>query len=275
MAAQELNKTDIAIIDMLRANTGMHMLDSGGAYGRHWQRNATRDMAGEESGKLSAHSYTDRDGEVQWYTEMTVPLYHFLRNRVEYLDVMTTEFWDWADKNAEELSYFEEIEAWLSSEMIQDENNPEAMRPVEWNVEHVVNTYNTQNLLDQDMQFYIVKSYDLSEKYGTNDEYLIFIMSHNGCDARGGYSRARIFQAAGYNDYYSLYDFERGTIYCEDGSHYWDTYDGGHSFEYVDDEDFLNHNGTDTDLKPVFKEGDTNCYCQFCGGKLGFDGASA
>ena len=35
------------IADMLRENTGKHFLDSGGAYGRHWERNQDRDFSAE------------------------------------------------------------------------------------------------------------------------------------------------------------------------------------------------------------------------------------
>lgn len=32
------------IYAMLTSNTGSHMLDSGGAYGRHWERNASKSI---------------------------------------------------------------------------------------------------------------------------------------------------------------------------------------------------------------------------------------
>ena len=34
-----MNKTERKLAEMLKENTGIHMLDSGGAYGRHWQLN--------------------------------------------------------------------------------------------------------------------------------------------------------------------------------------------------------------------------------------------
>ena len=33
------NELKKKVIEMLQENTGRHMLDSGGAYGRHWERN--------------------------------------------------------------------------------------------------------------------------------------------------------------------------------------------------------------------------------------------
>ncbi len=42
-----MNQTEKKIAEMLKENTGRHMLDSGGAYGRHWERNQDKTFEDE------------------------------------------------------------------------------------------------------------------------------------------------------------------------------------------------------------------------------------
>jgi hypothetical protein len=37
-------ETQTVLLEMFQENTGAHMLDSGGAYGRNWERNQGKDL---------------------------------------------------------------------------------------------------------------------------------------------------------------------------------------------------------------------------------------
>jgi hypothetical protein len=67
--------TDEALLEMLRENCGTHFLDSGGPYGRHWQRNLGRDLEIEPSSVVSLSF-----GEI----DLTHHVFGWLRERVTY-----------------------------------------------------------------------------------------------------------------------------------------------------------------------------------------------
>jgi hypothetical protein len=70
-------RTDEVLLDMLRENCGTHFLDSGGAYGRHWQQNQRRDLENEPSSVVSF-----LHGEI----ELTHHVFGWLRERLTYDD---------------------------------------------------------------------------------------------------------------------------------------------------------------------------------------------
>jgi hypothetical protein len=80
---QVRSRTDEVLLAMLTENTGKHFLDSGGAYGRHWQQNQTRNIEEEEPTLVRF----DR-GEI----EVTHRLYHWLRTRLESDDEANDAF---------------------------------------------------------------------------------------------------------------------------------------------------------------------------------------
>jgi hypothetical protein len=91
-------------------------------------------------------------------------------------------------------------------------------------------TYNDQALLSQDIVFH---------QFST-DHDLVILQIHNGCDARGGFTRPRIFECDE-----SLFDYCRATLYAsntldpaqtimpfgiDDNSHSWHSDDGYHFY---------------------------------------------
>ena len=60
-------------------NTGRHFLDSGSAYGRHWERNHGIDFESQPSGSLE---FCNRNGETEILATLNV--FHFLKERLEY-----------------------------------------------------------------------------------------------------------------------------------------------------------------------------------------------
>ena len=69
-------KTEKIIYKLLTENTGEHFLDSGGAYGRHWQRNQKKSLNDFRKEKYISY---DSDGYA------TKSLFHHLIESIDYL----------------------------------------------------------------------------------------------------------------------------------------------------------------------------------------------
>ena len=84
-------KTKHLIYEMLTENTGRHMLDSGGAYGRNWERNQKKtiqDFQNEEEELITF------DGD---YIERTVSVFHYL-SQLELDEIIEElEYWNQID----------------------------------------------------------------------------------------------------------------------------------------------------------------------------------
>jgi hypothetical protein len=148
---------------LCRENTGGHMLDSGGHYGRHWQK----DAIGE--------------GE----PVVTFPQDYALINTGVFLDKMMT-----IDKTIQE-----EFEAFAEAddqkEQAWEDTVNDFVKSKGWGVCTSGNTYNEENSLNQDF-LYAVLAYNPDDVgdwvYLGEEESVVIIRTHNGCDARGGFS---------------------------------------------------------------------------------------
>lgn len=204
--AQQHETTGRVLAAMLRENTGSHILDSGGAYGRHWERNQKRDFEGESGAVLDVNA---KYGEIG----VTVRLYHFLLERVCR-----------DDRAAELQEQFEEFAELPENDCESWSDTLESfVKLIGARARYAGYTYNDENLLDQDFLYYIFQ--DSENGAGTGAE-MCFVQSHNGCDARGGYSMPQCFTLESDSE---LYGYDRATIACAEG-HYWDLepgYNGG------------------------------------------------
>jgi len=232
---------------MLRENTGVHFLDSGGAYGRHWQENAQRDFESEESSTLSF-----RHGAI----EVTHRVFGWLAERVEY-DDEANRLLDLFEEQNPELDYYElreEFPRWIadarSSFLRQAAGDGVDARERalvgEWiatglygdGAPITVNTYNEECLLDQTLLF---TYFELRERdaRSRDREAFIILQIHGGCDVRGGYSRPRVFRLDEHEEL-GIFDYAQATIHCEGGReelegkgrivHWWWTDDGCHFY---------------------------------------------
>ncbi len=196
-----------AIIDMMTENTGCHICDSGGAYGRAWQRNRLiKDWDKLEEVKVEA--YSD-----EFYC--TISLYHFLQEFIDVTDESKEQ-----EKKFMEFSLSEENKdkSWIACMEEFGEKYFDS-------VESVSNTYNFDNLLDHNIQYTIVERDDL-------DSPLIILQVHLGCDARGGYTDPRIFSLEDY-DYFCMAMTDLSAC-CNKCGMTWDSYDSGYNWDYVD-----------------------------------------
>ena len=155
------------IFSMLIENTGSHFLDSGGAYGRAWERN---------QGKTIEDFEREPEERIVWtgdYLERTVSVFHYL-SQLETDDLcddfnsMPCKDWD-----CEALYGVSETQwNWLND--LGDIKTTQTF-----------NTYNGDSDLSQILQ---------GSWLTINDEQYLLLQIHGGCDARGGYTDAKLFK---------------------------------------------------------------------------------
>lgn len=156
---------------MLKENTGKHLMDSGSAYGRHWERNQDKDF--ENESVLDVEVWKDE-------VDISLSVYHYLINVLEVtkesedLDSQFKDYMENSDKNyLVDMEDFADLVSGL--ERIQ-----------------TVNTYNYQNLLSQTLQYVLLSSNKRDWVYA--DRLYIILQIHGGCDVRGGYTVPQIFK---------------------------------------------------------------------------------
>ena len=150
---------------MLTESTGANILDSGGAYGRHWE-NARRIADFRD---LSESVIDRRMGT-------TRHVFEIVRNIASYDKEMDKEFFKFANspENTDE--------AWPTimekfSSMYGEESD---------DFTGGGNTYNDE--------FYVGNQGIQYEFFNTEDASFVLLQLHNGCDIRGGYTAPHAFQ---------------------------------------------------------------------------------
>ena len=164
--------TEKIIYKMLTESTGQHFLDSGGAYGRHWQRNQKKSLNDFKNEK-----YITFDDD---YDVATKSLFHHLTESLTYNSKLTNKLNNWIKKDKYHYSNnpkgrcndWESVEQFMSEFIYPDKKI---------NCHY---TYNEDNVLSQDIQFLYTEIYE---------DNIIALSIHNGCDARGGLTDYKIF----------------------------------------------------------------------------------
>jgi hypothetical protein len=186
------------IAAMMTENTGTHMLDSGGAYGRNWQRNAVMtldDFKARPSATLEVY-YSHRDGKPSVELIPTVDLFHKLTSGVIRLDDLCNEF------NAMP------VDDWHGDQMGVSSAGSEwlELQGFEYNESDEFNTYNWENNFSQVLQGTFLKLH--------GDELYVLLQIHGGADVRGGYTDAKLFKLHEHAEQYNLYSDDCG--FCAD-----------------------------------------------------------
>ncbi|NBU22779.1 MAG: hypothetical protein EBS38_02550 [Actinobacteria bacterium] len=171
-----ITKTAEKLAEMFTENTGTHLLDSGGAYGRNWERN---------QGKTAETFLSEPTGTVDDWM-ITISSFQLCEKFLEYNHVtegFTKEFRDWVDASPKD--------RW--EEGYRCYNSPDDFS--DWLIETYgladdeikgFNTYNWDNLLGTVLQ---------GVEYQMGDMKLVALSVHGGCDVRGGYSDLVVFKA--------------------------------------------------------------------------------
>ncbi len=179
------------LAEMFTENTGTHMLDSGGAYGRNFERHAGKTVA-----DFMAAPYQT----VSEYGSVSLDAFHYLNENLSYdpeLDAMFVAF----DALHPHKSYLEIVELWLESLGV-DTNNTDPYGGV-----FEYNSYNNEyDLLSQTIQ---------AVCFSLGSSAYVALQIHGGCDVRGGYTRPVIFEG-GVDE---LLSSDRAWLSCPSADH--------------------------------------------------------
>jgi hypothetical protein len=168
------DNTEEVIYGMLTENTGTHFLDSGGATGRMWQRNAMKTL---EDFKNEPEAYCE-GGE---YPEVGKSTFWILVNNLKHDADLTAAYWKFDEARPND-SYFETIEEWLDKLGVPQEGGD-----FYGDARFGFNTYNWSDewLGDQTLQ---------GTSFGMGGKYYLILQIHGGADVRGGYTKPQVFE---------------------------------------------------------------------------------
>lgn len=189
---------------MLTENTGRHILDSGGAYGRNWERNQGVDFDASPEATLRTQAY-EHKGEMHVSFDATVDVYHWLKDRLEYVPEIQAEWEAFAEADDDGTWSLATAEAFAESRggtgIYGDSAGP-----------ITVNTYNHESVLSQVLQYVAWQDGDDQDE---PDRPLVLLAIHGGCDVRGGYTDYRVFEVLGMEGIVGILDDDRVSIACD------------------------------------------------------------
>lgn len=172
----QIDRTAEVLADMFVENTGTHMLDSGGAYGRNWQRNQGMTAEDFETTPLVKVEPWGDDS----FT-LTVDAYLFLNECLEFDEDLQAEFDSFADERPDD--------AWPTlmesfTDFLEDRGEL-VSGPLGEGSPITVNTYNGEDALSQVLQYTL---------FTLDDEEFVLLQVHGGADVRGGYTAPKVFR---------------------------------------------------------------------------------
>lgn len=216
------------IENMMCEDTGRNLLDSGDAYGRHYEEN-------QKNGIMTGPQKVDfwTDGEKETELNPIVPLYDFLTYNLEVdgdSERFENEFYNYIKVN--DLNPYSVVDIEETIKVIGEYSGYADLE--------MINTYNYKSVLSQTIQFIM-----FSDGY---DNIYACLQIHNGCDVRGGYTLPKIFYVE--NPEYFITGTTDAIISC--GCRDYDYYDyncievyDGKDYISVDDEYIFNHTYVD------------------------------
>jgi len=236
------------LVEMLGQSTGSTLCDSGGAYGRRWERNQ---KFLKEGGKFEAlpKVSVDIDGEPDsikpekdtFGVSVAIELYHFLYLCLDYdkdYEKFNKAMVRFQTKDGFGFDAFERfIETKTGNKHLRNLFN--ASSNLEVNLfEDPVNTYNGEDALTQTLWYRRIRL------DGTEH---VLISIHQGCDVRGGYTDPVLFPLSADERLYNNNQV-RMQCACEE----WDSYNAGYSW----DSQCTNQEEMVCKDQLVFKDGD-------------------
>jgi hypothetical protein len=191
-----MRELDQLLHSLFTENTGRHFLDSGGAYGRNWERNQSKsveDFVRGPSAWLEIwHREATEDRPEDWDISPTLSLFHHLRDALD-LDRFCHKF------NARP------VEDWGSDFYGVSRDGQRWLERMGF--EPVGDGFNSYNWCANFTQ--VVQGQKLTRD---GDDYLL-LQIHGGCDVRGGYTDAKLFKFDCDPDYFLI---ESAGFYVED-----------------------------------------------------------
>lgn len=225
---KDYTETESVLHDLLTENTGAHILDSGGAYGRAWEKN--RKIVDFRSQKIHQHE-----------DYITKSLFNFLNEHLTYDSKLDKKFHEFANNKTNKDKPWSECIELFKEKYNEKDGYISGIGGY---------TYNEETALNQDFVYEVLQ---------IDGEYYYIIQTHNGCDARGGFSTPRIFSG----EDTLICDLTRLAGSCNCG--YADSDNAGYSWF---DSDFSEDEGFPKRWK-FSKE--LNCYkCETCHEEVNF-----
>ena len=212
------------IYEMLTENTGKHFLDSGGTDGRMWQRNQKKTIEDFENEEEELYQLDAKYKEIH----RTVSVFHYLTNNLE-IDEICEEF-----NKIQDESNNSDADAYVYGVSREAFDHIDSFWEVE--IDRTWNTYNGESDLSQILQ---------GANLRINEEDYILIQIHNGADARGGYTDAKLFKMEEYYIHEYLQEWKDSSEieedivegYINNISDYWDdtkTYSNKEALEILE-----------------------------------------
>jgi len=249
-AQKDYTEIERTIASMLQENTGASILDSGFAYGRHWEYNRTI----KDFRKLPIlETHIDDDGSY-WFS---LNIFHFLTQTLE-INKNTKKLERELYKFEKKYDYYDPWE-----DIIEDFVDMKVKKHGYKKIGDFFNTYYEENIISQIFQGILFYKEDYYRPY-------IILMIHNGSDVRGGYTNPKVFQVidwdlfinAGTNIYAHC---DCTNIYSDDAGYHW------YLIDYA--------NGNEKELKdlPEYwkvkkgQNGNNKLVCEKCGKDVVFE----
>ena len=183
-----MKELDQLLHSMLTENTGRHLLDSGGAYGRNWERNqnkSVQDFIDQPSAYLDIyHREASEDRPEAFDVTVCLSLFHHLRDALD-LDRYCHKFNarpvdDWG---SDFYGVSRDGQRWLERMGFEAAGDGQ-------------NSYNWCANFSQVVQY---------QKLSRDGDDYVLLQIHGGCDVRGGYTDAKLFKFNCDPDYF-LYE---------------------------------------------------------------------
>lgn len=194
--------------EMLCESTGAHILDSGGAYGRHWEENRSKNF--DEIPAIRLNIGHDDDNKVN-ELYFTINVYHFLKNCLEMPDKNDPILKLWKKWVKKKEGYWLEVMESFPEYLAENTKMPIG----EYGHPQVYNTYNGECCLSQVLQYLYFEA---------DGRAYVLLQIHNGCDVRGGYTDPELF----YTDE-SIFRNTDAYIACSECGKLWFS-DDGHNY---------------------------------------------
>ena len=184
--------TENKIISLLKEPIAKHFLDSGGAYGYRFEKNAKRNFKKEN--EVTFDIWKGSEELTSKNIEYSVSTFHYLSSVLE-LD----EFCNRINKrikthNAKMMNRYDYDKTVHWTDELKDFLEVSMYGDFITDVTESYNTYNFECSLDQTLQFFQF-TYD-------GDRY-IGLQVHGGCDVRGGYTTVQVFKLISWVDYFT------------------------------------------------------------------------
>ena len=227
------------IKNMMCENTGKNLLDSGDAYGRHYEEN---NKNGIMTGPQKVDFWTDGEKETELIP--IVPLYDFLTYSLEIdeeANIYNNRFYNYI--GAHDLDPYSVVDIENTIKVIGEESGYSKIE--------MINTYNYECRLSQTIQFML-----FDDGYGNT---YVCLQIHNGCDVRSGYTLPKIFYVKEPEYFMTGTTDARISCGCRNYNYYShdyiETYDD-EDYISIDDEFIFNH---------TYVDDNGNLRCKDCG----------